>query len=270
MPKDILRPFINANKNRNEIFFINYHTFMYNRTAALSTFLLLNHDKYIGIYPKLNMLYDISPCKLYEITSLIEPLDLLKQLYDTDLDLNNNHDATIVMETLNDFNKFDIRKYMVYTMFAYSLSQICKEKCCSKFYMYSFTKFTKYDEAFIISVFGDHADKVELIEGKSEVECWLKFGDEITTSFINSVDSIVDIANTSLEMGDLSLNDKLFLVKFDNRILTYNEEIDLHTYTEDFINTVNELKSHNVHVGTIQQTRFETIDNGEPIYKVSQ
>lgn len=265
-PVDVLTPFIKADSNRSENLLVQMHGFLYNRTAAYAINMLRDYDRWIKIFPNLKIFCDMSPYQIYKATANYDVIDIFFTICDIkEAEDNPDEFAGLIIETVEEIDKMDIRYGLITPLTAYALNQISREKCCKKIIVTKGTQFTKYDEAYISSIFESNLNKIEIVSGDF-FEIWKDNCETVTTSFINDLSVTEPIAQYSKDnnMPDY-INRQLFMLRMNNKIIEMDPVTGSPRYT--CTEQINELEKVKVHVGTISSDLYPITDTKIPVLR---
>lgn len=236
--RDLLQPFLNADKNREETFMVEASGFLYNKAAHVVMAMLMNYDKYVTDFPHISIFKGMTALQIFKATQLFSSLEALNQLSNCRISLESSSEEE-VEKTLSFFSKtmFELQQvntlqYTIMPIFAYSLTQIIKERCCRKIYISNMQNFSEWEMAYLRSLFAHKLDKIELVVGKP-LDLYKKYQDELTTVFLNDIYMLHQL-NEEVNTGTIDrekINKQLFCLRISNDVVAENKDLQIVEYT---------------------------------------
>lgn len=266
--KDLLQPFINADKNREETFMIEASGFLYNKAAHVVIGMLMNYDRYKEDYPHISIFKGLTALQIFNATKLFSPLDVLNQLSKNPINIESSSEeelekaVMLYRDTMFELEEINTMEYMIMPIFAYSLAQIVKEHCCRKIYITNKQRFTEWEIAYIHNLFAQKLDKIELEVG-DPFDLFMQHGDELTTIFLNDIYMlhriVEEVKNENIDKE--KINKQLFCLRVTNDIVKENAEMKILEYNCSAL--FKEYASHNVHASVIPLMSINDTDNNK-------
>lgn len=247
-PVDVLHPFRNADQNRKETLLIEYGSFIINRSANLIYALLQNLPKYQQKYPNINLFFDMNARAIYEATKYYDPFELLVTLANKADGSGTAEEYLSMRDDFFELEKVDNTKYTISTMFSYALGKMMQERCFSKAYILkSQVPFNPWELNYIRKIYGPLGEKIEFIEA-SIMDFYQEEKENLTTIFINHVDTLLEIAN--IPNHEEFTNMQLFSIRISNEII--KEVPGTHKYIYTCGTAFDELEKLKIHTSVIQ------------------
>lgn len=269
--RDLLQPFLNADKNRDETFMIEASGFLYNKAAHIIMAMLMNYDQYVVDYPHIALFKDMTTMQIFNATSLFSSLETLNQLSKHRVTLGVSSDEEIeksisfFSDTMRELEEVDTHKYTILPIFAYSLTQIIKEKCCTKIYITNMQRFSDWEMQYLQMLFKHRLDKVELLVG-DPYELYKAYNDELTSIFLNDIYMLHKV-NEDLTNGTLNrdiVNKQLFALRVTNDVVKENKDLNMMEYT--CLDLLRKYEKNSIHVSMMP---LLPISDTDPNIKIS-
>lgn len=253
-PIDVLTPFTKSEKNRYETFLVQMEGYMYNRTAAFAITMLENYERWIPIYPHLEMFCDMSALQIYNATMRYDVIDLLTSIIDQKLLDDEEQVIRLLMESIEELDSCNRFNHTVMPIIAYALKQLSGERCCEKIIICKSGEFKPLEIDYLRLLFGENLDKIKIVSG-DYYQIWLDNKEKITTNFINDINILDKIAEFSKENNFPDyINNQLFLLRLTDKIVEIDKELNQARY--NCVEHINELEKAKIHVGTIGTDPF--------------
>lgn len=254
--RDLLQPFLNADKNRDEIFMVEASGFLYNKAAHIIIAMLMNYDRYVENFPHISIFKGLTALQIFEATKLFSSLEVLNQMSRCQIRLGESTEeeietsVTLFRDTMIELEEVNTQPYLILPIFAYGLSQIVKERCCRKIYITNMQRFSEWEMGYIHGLFRHKIDKIELLIG-DPFDLYMEHHEELTTIFLNDIYMLHKI-NDEVIKGTLdkeTVNKHLFSLRVTNDIVTENKDIHILEYTCDDL--FKEYEKNSIHVSLL-------------------
>jgi hypothetical protein len=241
-------------KNRDEIFLVEYENFIKNIVEGIVVNMLLTRQRWINKYPNLKEFNNFFDGFLYDKILLYNsPLECLKELS------NNTLDDDEILKDIKEIEGIsNTLQFQQSTLLEFVLLTLIKEKFIKKIIFIKSTEFDENELKYLMNIFNDNMNKIDIFSGPSEE---VFESHKPTTCFINSLDTInkcINIANIN------SMKDRLFILRNTNDNIYYNNEDKIFHYKKDFLDKIEVINNSKVYyISCMYSYRQETLDTKE-------
>lgn len=265
--RDLLQPFYNADKNREETFLIEASGFLYNKAAHIIISMLMNYDRYIDQFPNIEIFKGMTAHQIFEVTKCFSSLEALNQMSRIRISPEMPEEEIVDLlaqfkVVLNQLEENDIGEYFIMPIFVYGLTQIIKEACCKKIYICNPERFTLWEMEYLRQVFGPKIDKIELVVG-DPYELYKERHKELTTVFFNDICALNNL-KTDIENGSIDpeiVNMQLFCIRVTNDIIEEKQDLGVYHYTCSDL--IDEYEKSKIHISVMPTLAVNDNDNGK-------